>query len=70
MQEQWCHRAGLGRSPRLILQEMAELHSADIVLPAAEASSRDLRIRRVLRPDKAQSHLLDRLGLRLPQRLM
>ncbi|MCG8461916.1 MAG: hypothetical protein MI919_37005, partial [Holophagales bacterium] len=37
--EQWCNRAGLGCSPRLILQEMAELHSADIVLPAAEASS-------------------------------
>ncbi|MCG8461113.1 MAG: hypothetical protein MI919_32920, partial [Holophagales bacterium] len=68
--EPWCNRAGLGRSLRLILQEMAELHSADIVLPTAEASSRDLRIRCVVRPDKAQAHLLDRLGLRLPQRLM
>ena len=67
--EQWCNRAGLGRSPRLILQELSKLHSADIVLPTAEASPRDLRIRCVVRPDQAQSQLLDRLGLRLPQRL-
>ena len=68
--EQWCHRAGLGRSPRRILQEMATLHSADIVLPTAESSSRELRIRCVVRPDASQAQLLDRLGLRLPQRLM
>ena len=68
--EQWCQRAGLGRSPRLILQEMAKLHSADIVLPTAETTSRELRIRCVVRPDKSQAQLLDRLGLRLPKRLM
>lgn len=68
--EQWCNRAGLGRSPRLILQEMAELRSADIVLPTAEPTSRELRIRCVVRPDKPQAQLLARLGLRLPQRLV
>ena len=68
--EQWCQRAGLGRSPRLMLQEMAKLQSADIVLPTAEANSRELRIRCVVRPDKSQAQLLDRLGLRLPKRLM
>ena len=68
--EQWCNRAGLGRSPRLILQEMARLHSADIILPTAETTSRELRIRCVVRPDKSQAQLLNRLGLRLPQRLM
>lgn len=68
--EQWCNKAGLGHSPRLILQEMATLHSTDIVLPTAEVTSRNLRIRCVVRPDKSQAQLLDRLGLRLPQRLM
>ena len=40
-----------------------------MVLPLAEDPSRKLRIRCVARPDQAQALLLDRLGLRLPQRL-
>jgi hypothetical protein len=32
-------------------------------------SRRELRIRCVVRPEKAQAMLLDRLGLRLPERL-
>lgn len=67
--EQWQKRAGLGNSPRTILDELARLQSADIVLPTADAPPRELRIRCVVRPDKAQAHLLDRLGLRLPERL-
>jgi transposase len=67
--EQWQKRAGLGNSPRTLLQELGRLHSADVVLPTAEASSRDIRIRCVIRPEKAQAELLDRLGLRLPERL-
>jgi transposase len=67
--EQWCDRAGLGRSPRLLLRELAQLHSADVVLPTAETPARELRIRCVVRPDKAQAQLLHRLGLRLPERL-
>ena len=69
MLEQWQSRAGLGNSPRTILHELAAIHSADIVLPTAETPSRDLRLRCVVRPDKAQAALLDRLGLRLPERL-
>jgi len=38
-------------------------------LPLAEDPSRKLRIRCVARPDDAQALLLDRLGLRLPERL-
>jgi len=68
--EQWSDRAGLGRSPRLLLRELANLQSADIVLPTAETPPRELRIRCVVRPDKAQAQLLHRLGLRLPQRLL
>ena len=67
--EQWQSRAGLGNSPRTILQELAAIHSADIVLPTAETPARELRLRCVARPDQAQAALLDRLGLRLPQRM-
>lgn len=67
--EQWQQRAGLGNSPRTILEELARLQSADIILPTALDPRRELRIRCVVRPDKAQAQLLDRLGLRLPERL-
>ena len=39
-----------------------------IVLPLAEKTQRELRIRCLVRPDKAQALLLERLGLTLPQR--
>lgn len=67
--EQWQSRAGLGNSPRTILQELAAIHSTDLVLPTAETPPRELRLRCVVRPDRAQAALLDRLGLRLPERL-
>jgi transposase len=67
--EQWQQRAGLGNSPRTILEELARIQSTDVVLPLADGSRRELRIRCVVRPDKAQAMLLDRLGLRLPERL-
>jgi transposase len=67
--EQWQSRAGLGNSPRTILDELARIQSTDVVLPLADDPGRELRIRCVVRPDKAQALLLDRLGLRLPERL-
>jgi transposase len=67
--EQWQQRAGLGNAPRTVLDELARLQSADIVLPTADDPRRELRIRCVVRPDKAQASLLDRLGLHLPERL-
>ncbi len=67
--EQWQSRAGLGNSPRTILDELGRIQSTDVVLPTAENPSRELRIRCVVRPDTAQAFLLDRLGLSLPQRL-
>src|SRR3989454_10245720 len=67
--EQWQQRAGLGRSPRTILDELRCIQSTDVVLPLADEPSRALRLRCVIRPDKAQAVLLDRLGLRLPERL-
>jgi len=65
--EQWQRRAGLGASPRTILEELRRIQSTDIILPTTDG--RDLRLRYVVRPDKAQAALLDRLGLDLPERL-
>jgi transposase len=67
--EQWQRRAGLGNTPRTILEEIGRIQSTDVVLPVANERGRELRIRCVVRPDKAQAMLLDRLGLRLPERL-
>ena len=67
--EQWQGRAGLGNSPRTILEELGRIQSTDVVLPLAEDLSREIRIRCVIRPDRDQAMLLDRLGLRLPERL-
>ena len=67
--EQWQARAGLGNSPRTILTELGRIQSTDVVLPLADNPSRQIRLRCVVRPDKDQAVLLDRLGLRLPERL-
>lgn len=67
--QQWQSRAGLGDSPRTILTELSRVSAADVVLPLADGSARELRIRCVVRPDRSQTILLDRLGLKLPERL-
>jgi transposase len=67
--EHWQSRAGIGNSPRTILDELAEIRSTDVVLPLAEDPTRELRLRCVVRPDRDQAVLLDRLGLHLPERL-
>jgi transposase len=67
--EQWQKRASLGNSPRTILEELHRIQSTDVVLPVAGDARRELRIRCIVRPDAAQAALLDRLGLRLPERL-
>jgi transposase len=67
MLEQWQSRAGLGNSPRTILEELGRIQSADVVLPLVDG--REARVRCVVRPDQAQAILLQRLGLELPDRL-
>ncbi len=67
--EQWQSRAGLGNSPRTILEELGAIQSTDVILPTATVPQRELRLRCVVRPDRAQATLLQRLGLRLPERL-
>ena len=41
----------------------------DVVLPLTDDPGRELRLRCIVRPDKPQAMLLDRLGLRPPERL-
>jgi transposase len=65
--EMWQQRAGLGNSPRIILEELARIQSHDVVLPTTTHAQ--LRLRCVTQPDTAQSILLDRLGLVLPKRM-
>jgi len=67
--QQWQSRAGLGHAPRTILTELGRIQAADVVLPLADGSARELRLRCVVRPDPSQALLLERLGLTLPQRL-
>ena len=67
--EKWQERAGLGNSPRTLFDELRRIQCTDVVLPLADTSKREARIRCVVRPDKSQAYLLDRLGLRLPDRL-
>ena len=65
--EGWSQRAGLGRSIPTLLEEFARIQSTDVVLPTTDG--RTVRLRCVVRPDKAQTILLHHLGLELPQRL-
>jgi len=63
----WQSRAGLGNSPRTLLKEMRKISSVDVLLPLTNGT--ELRLRCVAKPDEDHAMLLDRLGLRLPQRL-
>ena len=65
--EMWQERAGLGNSPRTILEELARIQSHDLVLPTATHG--EIRLRCVAQPDAAQAALLDRLGIVLPKRM-
>jgi len=65
--EQWQARAELGNSPRTILDEFAQIQSADVRLPVE--TGQWLRLRCVIRPEKHQQILLQRLGITLPQRM-
>jgi hypothetical protein len=59
--------AGLGNSPRTILEELARIQSHDVVLPTTTLGQ--TRLRCVTQPDAAHAALLDRLGLVLPKRM-
>ena len=62
-----CMKAGLGDEPRRVFKEIKKICMADVVLTTIDG--RELRVRSVIRPDKACQVLLNRLRLRLPVRL-
>jgi hypothetical protein len=63
----WQSRAGLGNSPRTILEELARIQSQDVVLPIAAHDQ--IRLRCVTQPHAAQAALLNRPGIVLPNRM-
>lgn len=65
--EQWQNRAGLGNSPRTILEELGHINSGDILLPTM--SGERIRLRSVVSPEKAQNVILQHLGIDLPRRM-
>ncbi len=65
--EMWQQRAGLGNSPRTILEELARIQSHAVVLPTTTHGQ--IRLRCITQPDTDQAALLDRLGIVLPKRL-
>jgi transposase len=58
---------GLGTTARRVLGSLSGIKSGDIVLPLVDG--RELKLRRVSRPDPKQAEILTRLGLDLPERV-
>lgn len=65
--ELWQQRAGLGNSPRTVLEELVRIQSHDVVLPTTTHG--EITLRCVAQPDDAQAVLLERLGIVLPKRM-
>ena len=61
--QQWMECTGLGTAPRKLLEEMREIRSLDIVLPAKDKA---IRLRTVSKAPQALRVLLQRLNLPLP----
>ena len=57
---------GLGACARQVLDQMATIHSMDVVLPVKDKA--DVRLRLVAKPDKLAADLLARMQLSLPTR--
>ena len=55
--ELWQQRAGLGNSPRTLLEEFARIQSHDVILPTQTHG--EIRLRCITQPDPAQAALLE-----------
>jgi transposase len=58
---------GLGMTARKVLSTVSMIKSGDVILPLVDG--RELRLRRVSRPDRRQAEVLARLGFHLPERV-
>jgi transposase len=65
--EQWQSRAGLGNSPRTVLEELGHISNGDVLLPTTTGDV--LRLRCIVKPEKPQKIILQRLGIELPRRM-
>ncbi len=63
--QQWMKASGLGTSPRKLLEEMREVKSLDVLLPAKE---RTIRLRVVSTPYPPHNVLLQRMKIPLPKK--
>jgi hypothetical protein len=63
--QQWMKGSGLGTSPRKLLEEMGELKSLDVLLPAKDKT---IRLRLVATPPPALKVLLQRMKILLPNK--
>jgi transposase len=63
--QQWMKASGLGTAPRKLIEEMREVRSLDVLLPARDKT---LRLRVVSAPPKELKVLLQRLKIQLPNR--
>jgi transposase len=61
--QQWMECAGLGTAPRKLLEEMREIRSLDVMLPAKDKT---IRLRTVSKAPQPLRILLQRLGLPIP----
>ena len=64
--EMWLQAKGLGACARQVLDQIATIHSMDVVLPLKDQTP--VRLRLVAKPDKLTGDLLARLQLGLPTR--
>lgn len=63
--QQWMKASGLGTAPRKLLEEMREVRSLDVLLPAKDKT---IRLRVVSTPSKELRVLLQRMHILLPNR--
>ena len=65
---QLCDKAGLGSEPRRVLSELSDIRSMDVVLPTR--SGPEIRTRCISKPTDHQQILLEKLGLKLPSKII
>ena len=64
--EMWLLSRGLGDCGRQVLEQLATIHSRDVVLPVK--GDADVRFRLVAKPERLTADLLSRMQLILPSR--
>jgi transposase len=65
---QICMKAGLGNEPRRVLAELSDIRSMDVVHPTR--SGPEIRTRCISKPTEHQQILLEKLGLKLPAKII